>query len=91
MEPNLLQISGTTWVLGDIHGQFYDLVQLCLTKVDIEKDTLLFLGDYVDRGNFSIEVMLTLLILKLNRPQKVFLLRGNHECQQMTSYFNFYQ
>jgi hypothetical protein len=54
MEPNLLRVTGTAWVFGDIHGQFYDLAQLCLTKVDLERDTILFLGDYVDRGNFSI-------------------------------------
>jgi serine/threonine-protein phosphatase 2B catalytic subunit len=78
MEPNLLQVTGVVWVIGDIHGQFYDLTQLCLNKVNMEADTLLFLGDYVDRGNFSIEVMLSLLVMKLNRPQGVFLLRGNH-------------
>ena len=52
---------------------------------------LLLLGDYVDRGVFSVEVMIMLLALKVERPDRVFLLRGNHESQQMTSMFNFKQ
>lgn len=91
MEPNLVKVSGRVAVVGDIHGQYYDLAWLLEHRLEGEKEHLLFLGDYVDRGCFSIEVLVLLLALKLNSPGRVTLLRGNHECEQMTSYFNFKQ
>ena len=50
---------------------------------------LVFLGDYVDRGLFSIEVCIFLFCLKLTRPQDVIMLRGNHESRAMTTHFTF--
>ncbi|EPR61119.1 protein phosphatase 2B catalytic subunit, calcineurin family phosphatse superfamily protein [Toxoplasma gondii TgCatPRC2] len=88
-EPNLLRLNDPITVVGDIHGQFYDLLKLLDVGGDPDTTQYLFLGDYVDRGSFSIEVLLLLYAIKLNHPTRVWLLRGNHECRQMTSFFNF--
>ncbi|KAI4292600.1 serine/threonine-protein phosphatase 2B catalytic subunit [Pancytospora philotis] len=87
-EPNLLEIDRKCYIIGDIHGQYYDLVAI-LSNFDLSRDTLLFLGDYVDRGPFSTEAYLYLLLLKIHHPDNVYLLRGNHESRKMTSYFTF--
>lgn len=141
-EPNLLKLRDPITVVGDIHGQYYDLLKLLdlsgdptpfdnlnLNLADSSTNLAsnsaatsstnstafasytgdpsssasspassasaavpvryLFLGDYVDRGSFSTEVVALLFALKLNFPKSIFLLRGNHECRQMSCFFNF--
>ena len=90
-EPNLLRVDGKVVIVGDIHGQFYDLVAM-LRKLKGRSDQnqkILFLGDYVDRGNYGPEVALYLFCLKLKSPNDIFLLRGNHESRDMAESFNF--
>ena len=78
-------------IVGDIHGQYYDLLKIIEKETggDPINTTYLFLGDYVDRGHFSVEVMALILSLKITHPNSIIMLRGNHECKQLTSYFNF--
>lgn len=88
-EGNVIQIADPVTIVGDLHGQFYDLLKLLSIAGNPETNKYLFLGDYVDRGIFSIEVMVLLLSIKINKPSLITLLRGNHECRQMTAVFNF--
>ena len=76
-------------VVGDLHGQYYDLVHLIEKSGDPKKTNYVFLGDYVDRGIYSIEVLMLLMAMKVANPHNVFLLRGNHESRSMTEYFTF--
>lgn len=89
-EPNILQLDAPVVTVGDIHGQFYDLVNLLEEGGKPGPENVyLFLGDYVDRGSFSCEVMLTLLKLKVAYPDRIWLLRGNHECRTVSGHFGF--
>lgn len=88
-EGNLIQLQDPLVVVGDIHGQYYDLLKILEIGGPAESTKYLFLGDFVDRGSFSIEVLILLYALKINFPSTIYFLRGNHECRQMTSFFNF--
>ena len=88
-EPNVLLVSEPVVVVGDIHGQYYDLVHLIEKSGDPQKINYVFLGDYVDRGIYSMETLTLLFAMKVAHPQNVFLLRGNHESRNMTEFFTF--
>ena len=82
-EPRLLRLKSPAYVFGDFHGNINDLIAFARTMwplgIHLSPGTFLFLGDYVDRGMFGIEVLAYLFAQKMMLPDKVFLLRGNHE------------
>lgn len=77
-------------ICGDVHGQFYDLLNIFnVNGMPSPTNPYLFNGDFVDRGSFSVEVMLTLLAWKLALPDHFHLLRGNHETKNMNKIYGF--
>ena len=89
-EPNIQIVHCPVTVCGDIHGQFHDLLELFKVGGYAPDTNYLFMGDYVDRGTFSVESVSLLLALKLKYPNRIFLLRGNHESRQTSQMYGFY-
>ncbi|KAI8137761.1 serine/threonine-protein phosphatase PP-Z [Fennellomyces sp. T-0311] len=89
-QPSLLELSPPVKIVGDTHGQYTDLIRLFEMGGFPPSSNYLFLGDYVDRGKQSLENMLLLLCYKIKFPENFFLLRGNHECANVTKVYGFY-
>ncbi|OQD77635.1 hypothetical protein PENDEC_c002G03818 [Penicillium decumbens] len=89
-QPALLELSAPVKIVGDVHGQYTDLIRLFEMCGFPPASNYLFLGDYVDRGKQSLETILLLLCYKLKYPENFFLLRGNHECANVTRVYGFY-
>ncbi|CAI2375300.1 unnamed protein product [Moneuplotes crassus] len=89
-ECNVQDVQAPVTICGDIHGQFYDLLELFNIGGDCPETNYLFLGDFVDRGFYSVETFLLLLALKVRYPDRIVLIRGNHESRQITQVYGFY-
>ena len=89
-QPTLLELRPPINVVGDIHGHFLDLLTILEEGGTPPTSNFLFLGDYVDRGKFSIETLCLCLCFKVKFPNNFFMLRGNHECAMINRVYGFY-
>ncbi|CAD6188366.1 unnamed protein product [Caenorhabditis auriculariae] len=88
-QARMVEIEAPVRICGDTHGQYGDLIRLFHKGGFPPKSNYLFLGDYVDRGRHSLEVILLLLCYKLRFERNIFLLRGNHECAHINFAYGF--
>ncbi|XP_049770960.1 uncharacterized protein LOC126111054 [Schistocerca cancellata] len=91
-----MQISQLAFILlftGDLHGNFPDLINFEKTLwglgPTLTPSCFLFLGDYVDRGAYSVEVIAYLFAYKVQNPKRIWLLRGNHEIREVQLRYTF--
>lgn len=89
-QPMLLELTPPIRIFSDIHGQYYDLLQVFDMGGYPPDSNYLFLGDAVDRGKQSLETICLLLAYKIKYPDNFFILRGNHESASVSRVYGFY-
>ena len=89
-EENVQAVRCPVTICGDVHGQFMDLMELFRIGGKSPDTNYLFMGDYVDRGYYSVETVSLLMSLKVRHPTRLTILRGNHETRQITQVYGFY-
>ena len=83
-EPNILKVSTPVYVIGDLHGHIMDILNIFSNIGEPSTVKYLFLGDFVDRGEFSPEIIIITLLMKILFPDNIFMIRGNHEFRSIT-------
>ena len=89
-EENVQPVQVPVTICGDVHGQFHDLMELFKIGGPCPDTNHLFMGDYVDRGYYSVETVSYLVCMKVRFPNRITILRGNHESRQITQVYGFY-
>ncbi|EAX98729.1 Ser/Thr protein phosphatase, putative [Trichomonas vaginalis G3] len=88
-EQTLLTIQPPIMIVGDLHGNFFDLLRIIKNQGAPPFTRYLFLGDIVDRGEFSLETLTLIYLMKLKYPNDIFIIRGNHEASNICSRYGF--
>lgn len=89
-ESNVAQATAPVTIVGDIHGQLHDFIELMKIGGQPPDTNYLFMGDFVDRGYYSVECVSIVLAFKVRWPSHITLIRGNHESRQITQVYGFY-
>ena len=90
-QETVLYINQPVVIVGDVHGSLEDLARLIKHFGKPPDTKYLFLGDYVDRGDFSVPVLTYLLAIACKYPDSVYLIRGNHEFSHINRVYGFYE
>jgi len=89
-ESNIVSVDSPVMIAGDVHGQYHDVKELFARGGGIPKSKFIMIGDFVDRGYHSVETIILLFCYKIKYPDRIFLLRGNHECRNTTIQYGFF-
>ena len=88
-EGQMLNLHGDFIVVGDLHGHIWDFVRILEHFGKPPQTNYLFLGDLIDRGNFSFETIFCIYYMKSQYPNNVYIIRGNHEFEEICSSYGF--